>query len=659
MEPAALVGQVLDGKYRVEALLGEGGMGVVLAARHLELDQPVAIKLLRGRVGAIWRKRFLREARAASRIESDYVAPVLDVAKLEDGTLYMVMELLEGRDLADIIYDEGALSVDEVARYGIQACEALAAAHAIGIVHRDVKPANLFLTTRPDGSPCVKLLDFGISKDAGDASAPPRSLTGTHAVLGSPQFMSPEQLVSSRDVDPRTDIWSLGATLFELLALEPPFPGESVAELYTAILRDPPTPLSERNPAAPEDLEAVLLRCLAKDRDERVQTAEELAELLRPFVSDESTLPPSRAPASARWPTAARTTGASTGPPSSRSPSSRSPLSSRPVRSAMALASTAPAQALRRWTPEPATLVIDGPDGDDDDDDALDRTPAGSVRPVVRSAPPPPPRRRLAISAALLAGLLVTTLGLARAWSPVSRRVSTGLPVVVATPPGTSSPAITAKTAAPSSSPSPTPSSRFTDSTQLGDALRAELEMRLSTATKRVAAGQLERARDDAQVVLKELSALGIRPNKAVSSLGAQAELVRGRIEGAVLRGRLSRVMNRADAERLAALVDPQMARTRAAYERVRAWGVRSFYRCALVEAAALDLAIGRTFADAFERAKVRDRRWLLNRAVTSLRFARSGYRHALDVQAETMLCFEPAERGYDEAGRLLSQLAR
>ena len=243
MDAESWVGRTLDERYRVEDVLGEGGMGVVLAARHVVLGHGVAIKLMRPDAGPVWRRRFEQEARACSQIDNVY-----DFGELDDGTPFLAMELLEGRDLADKIYSDGPLSAAEAIDYGLQVCEALGAAHALGIVHRDVKPANLFLPQRPDGSACIKLLDFGISKHPPEGNVP-GSLTGTHALLGSPQFMSPEQLASSRSVDARTDIWSLGVTLFELMTLDYPFAGGSLAEICTAIMRDEPRRLRGDRPS--------------------------------------------------------------------------------------------------------------------------------------------------------------------------------------------------------------------------------------------------------------------------------------------------------------------------------------------------------------------------------------------------------------------------
>src|SRR5262249_29408438 len=204
-----LAGDVLAGKYRVERVLGRGGMGVVVQAMHVQLEQRVAIKFLLPQTvsnpDAV--TRFAREARAASKIQGEHVARVLDVGTLESGAPFMVMEYLEGQDLSQLLESRGLLHVDEAIDYILQACEALAEAHAAGIVHRDLKPANMYLTKRADGSPIVKVLDFGISKviakDSSDAS-----MTRTSALMGSPVYMSPEQMKATRNVDARADIWA-------------------------------------------------------------------------------------------------------------------------------------------------------------------------------------------------------------------------------------------------------------------------------------------------------------------------------------------------------------------------------------------------------------------------------------------------------------------
>ena len=283
-------GDVIAGKFRIDAVIGKGGMGVVVAARHLDLGQRVAIKFLspevanRGEAVA----RFQREARAAARIQSEHVVRVFDVARLDNGVPYLVMEHLAGDDLHDLLETRGPLPIAEAVDYVLQACEALAEAHAHGIVHRDLKPHNLFLIRRPDGSPLVKVLDFGISKLRG--SPEEQSLTGADQILGSPRYMAPEQLRSSKDVDRRADLWALGVILHRLLTASYPFPAAEIAALTAQIFFAPAVALRELRPAAPPGLEAVILRCLAKAPDERPQDIAELARALLPFAPPASAI---------------------------------------------------------------------------------------------------------------------------------------------------------------------------------------------------------------------------------------------------------------------------------------------------------------------------------------------------------------------------------
>src|SRR3954463_12881127 len=205
-EQAASVraGDILAGKYRIDRVLGVGGMGVVVAAHHMQLDERVAVKFLLPRAlknpEAV--TRFIREARAAVKIKSEHVARVTDVGRLENGAPYIVMEYLEGLDLGAWLQQRGPLPVSQAVEFLLQACEAIAEAHALGIVHRDLKPANLFVIRRPDGGLSVKVLDFGIAKRIGAARG--ANITSTAAVMGSPLYMSPEQLNSSKDADART-----------------------------------------------------------------------------------------------------------------------------------------------------------------------------------------------------------------------------------------------------------------------------------------------------------------------------------------------------------------------------------------------------------------------------------------------------------------------
>jgi serine/threonine-protein kinase len=280
-------GDVIAGKYQVEKVLGKGGMGVVVAARHTSLRQHVAVKFLLPKAltlpGAA--ERFLREARAAVAIRSEHVARVIDVGELESGAPYMVMEYLTGTDFGQVLKTRGTLPLKEAVDYVLQACEALAEAHALGVVHRDLKPGNLFLTTRADGSPLVKVLDFGLSK-ATKPGEDEHSLTAPDVIVGSPHYMSPEQLRSLKQVDARSDVWALGVILYQLLSGRRPFESDSLVGTCARIAAEPPTPLRERKPDVPAELETIIGRCLEKDREKRLQTVADLARLLAPYGSE-------------------------------------------------------------------------------------------------------------------------------------------------------------------------------------------------------------------------------------------------------------------------------------------------------------------------------------------------------------------------------------
>ena len=291
------VGEVIAGKYRVDSELGSGGMGVVLCATHLDLGQRVAIKVLtvsdedERRDEA--RSRFLREGRATAALVSDHVVRVYDVGTLESGAPFMVMELLRGYDLARILLQQGPLSIERACDCVRQAADAIACAHAQNIVHRDLKPSNLFLTQRSDGTPLVKVLDFGISKTTG--SEPERitsNLTADRSVLGTPFYMSPEQVRDAKAVDQRTDIWSLGLILHELLSGSPAFEGTTLPGVCAAIAADPPAALRLKRPEVPPEVEAIVLRCLEKDPAKRFQSARELVAALAPWTgrAESSTL---------------------------------------------------------------------------------------------------------------------------------------------------------------------------------------------------------------------------------------------------------------------------------------------------------------------------------------------------------------------------------
>ncbi|MFT3774790.1 MAG: protein kinase [Minicystis sp.] len=289
-------GDVLAGKYRVERVLGVGGMGVVVAAMHMELDQRVALKFLlpSAAQNPAVVARFSREAKAAAKIKSEHVARVSDVGTMDNGIPYIVMEYLEGHDLSHALSIQTRLAPSVAVDYILQACEAIAEAHAAGFVHRDLKPGNLFLARRADGSDIVKVLDFGISKavisDNEPSSVKPGQLTRTTDIFGSPMYMSPEQLKSSRDVDPRADIWAIGVILYELVTGKSPFDRPTVAETFGAILYEKPESIRKHAPECPAGLEAAILRCVEKDANARFQNVAELAKGLLPFAEHSSRL---------------------------------------------------------------------------------------------------------------------------------------------------------------------------------------------------------------------------------------------------------------------------------------------------------------------------------------------------------------------------------
>ncbi len=283
-EAPVKVGEILAQKYRVDRVLGVGGMGVVVAATHLQLDQKVALKFMLREAFANQDAlaRFQREARAVVKLKSEHVARVSDTGTFDNGSPYIVMEFLDGSDLAGELERHGSLSIADVAEYVIQACDALAEAHALGIVHRDLKPANLFLARRADGSPIVKVLDFGISK-ASPLSEGGAELTKTASMMGSPLYMSPEQIRSSKDVDARTDVWSLGVIMYQLLAGAVPFNSDTMGGLLSQIMIDSPRPLQQVRADLPEQVYALVTRCLEKALEARCQHVAEIAIALAPF----------------------------------------------------------------------------------------------------------------------------------------------------------------------------------------------------------------------------------------------------------------------------------------------------------------------------------------------------------------------------------------
>ncbi len=259
---------------------------MVLAARHAQLGHRVAIKFMLGAMAANPNAvaRFIREARAAAGLSSEHVARVMDVGTLESGAPYMVMEYLAGVDLGEVLRRDGPMNIETAVGMVLQACDAIAEAHATGIVHRDLKPANLFLTARTDGSPLVKVLDFGVSKtSSGLGPGEDQSLTATGSVMGSPGYMSPEQVRSTKDVDCRADIWSLGVILYELLTGIEPFMGQTLGDTFARIVADDPPPIRDHRKDVPPGLAAIIAGCLERKVNLRIQNVGELASKLLPF----------------------------------------------------------------------------------------------------------------------------------------------------------------------------------------------------------------------------------------------------------------------------------------------------------------------------------------------------------------------------------------
>ena len=283
------VGEIIDGRYRLEALHALGGMGSVFRATHLLLARTVALKIVPlnlVRMPGV-AARFLREARAATQLENPHIVKVFDVGVLENGCPYLVMEWLEGRDLEQVMEQSGSLSVEAAVDYVLQACEALAEVHGRGIVHRDLKPSNLFVVEEDTGMPRIRLLDFGISKIAG-ASGPRITQTGT--VLGSPSYMSPEQMGEADTADERTDVWGLGIVLYELVTGTVPFGSGTLADILSAILLQPMPLASEASPNVPPALDEVLARALRPEPADRFPDVASFAAALVPFGPDNAAM---------------------------------------------------------------------------------------------------------------------------------------------------------------------------------------------------------------------------------------------------------------------------------------------------------------------------------------------------------------------------------
>jgi len=294
------VGSVIADKYRVEQELGRGGFGIVVRARHLAIDQLVAIKVLTAADDGEWQEdaaRFKREGQATAALRSEHVVRILDVDVLPNGSPYMVMEYLEGETLHVTIHTRGPLAIGESADHMVQVLAALAEAHAAGIVHRDLKPANVFVTQGAGGTMVAKVLDFGVSKiaahsgigggsgSAGGVAAGSPPITRTGAVIGTVAYMAPEQMLDAKRVDARADLWSVGIILFELLTKKPPFGKPDDPHIVTTMLTKPPLSLSALRPDVPPRLEKIVMRCLEKAPQKRYATASALAAALEPFTT--------------------------------------------------------------------------------------------------------------------------------------------------------------------------------------------------------------------------------------------------------------------------------------------------------------------------------------------------------------------------------------
>jgi serine/threonine-protein kinase len=282
LTPGALIAE----RYRLVRKLGEGGMGAVWAATHVITRKPIALKFLKAAAEPAVRKRFLREARAASAVRHKNVIAIHDVVELDDSTVFMVMDLLEGETLSSLIAREGALPPATVAKILLPVVSAVGAAHASGIVHRDLKPDNIFLSRDEDGAVEVKVLDFGIAKltglgaDGGDTGA----LTGTGSMLGTPYYMAPEQIYAEKDLDQRIDVWAMGVILFECLTGTRPTEGEGVGQIFKKITIGTLPRLSEVAPELPQDITRVVERMLSRDRDERPKDLSEALATLRRYA---------------------------------------------------------------------------------------------------------------------------------------------------------------------------------------------------------------------------------------------------------------------------------------------------------------------------------------------------------------------------------------
>jgi serine/threonine-protein kinase len=279
------------GRYRIDSVLGSGGMGVVYAATHLELGVPLALKIIHPALvnSPEARARFCLEARAGAALRSQHTLRIYDAGLLGSEECFIVMERLEGRNLQEVLHTRGPLPVDVAVNYLLQACAGLAEAHAIGLVHRDIKPENLFLAEQGGAAPVLKIMDFGVARWRRAGGRETR-LTNPRSTVGSPCYQAPELMQNASDVDERADIWALGLVLFELLTGYNPFETDSIQETCWRVLQGPRPSLAEARAQVDPGLEKVFQRCIAMNREERFRTVAHLAAALRPFAAPRAVL---------------------------------------------------------------------------------------------------------------------------------------------------------------------------------------------------------------------------------------------------------------------------------------------------------------------------------------------------------------------------------
>jgi serine/threonine protein kinase len=366
---ASRVGEVVGEKYRLVRLLGEGGMGTVYEARHDVIGRRFAVKFLHAELAQHPEilARFRREAQAAGSLENENIAAVTDFGSSPDGAPYIVMEFLEGQDLAKVLAQTGPLPIQRAAHILIQVCRGLFAAHGRGIVHRDLKPENLLLQTRGDGGDLVKILDFGIAK-LKSTEHRPEAATRTGITLGTPYYMPPEQARGQKELDERADIYALGVILFELLSGQKPHNGENYNAILYSILMQAAPRIETYRPDLPPELAALVHRAMAADANERPQSVSELAEALAPYTGRSITPPPTTGPGSTVFlPQGPQQRSASTRAPVALTPPTPSAYNAPPpsrtglwVGLGVALVSVLGATAFfvsRGATPEPAVAA--------------------------------------------------------------------------------------------------------------------------------------------------------------------------------------------------------------------------------------------------------------------------------------------------------------